>query len=1059
MRQFHNQQGLPFLGNVLSIDAAHPQESLANISQLYGMILDLARSILFKADCTGPIFKLKIGAERIFVASHELAKDLFDEEKFEKAVAGPLEEIRHGVKDGLFTAQPGEHNWEIAHRILMPAFGPLSIESMFNEMADVASQLVLKWARFGPDSAIDVTDDFTRLTLDSIALCAMGDRFNSFYHDDMHPFVKAMLGLLTGAGARARRPGFAPEMLYSKSNQQFHDDIDELQKVAKQLLDERRKNPTDKKDLLNAMIKGRDSKTGEQLPEEVIIRNMITFLIAGHETTSGLLSFLFYELLSNPEAYSSAQKEIDDVIGKQKITLELMSKLPYINACLRETLRLHPTAPGYKIKKGDVCVAVLPLIHRDATVYGEDAEAFKPERMLDEPFGKLPPHSWKPFGNGMRACIGRPFAWQEALLCVATLLQTFRFRLADPSYTLQIKTTLTIKPDNFHMKAELRDPDMIDELVGGIGASSTTGHKKQHKQHDTAEADPNAAPLLVLYGSNTGTCEALAQSLSSSAARHGYKAKVATMDSLASGMPKDIPAVIITASYEGQPPDNASHFCNWLEKADRKELEGVRYSVFGVGNKEWASTYQRIPTVVDSTLAEKGAERLADRFAADVTDGSDFDKFDKWQDEQFWPAMSKAFGEKGSSVEQSQSDASELKVEIDLQSRSNLLRQNMQVAEVRDTRLLTKPGVPRKRHIALNLPTGLTYKTGDYLAVLPHNPIENVRRVMRRLRLPWDATLKIEEGSATSLPTGIAIPVYDILSGMVELAQPATSRAVQIIAKTIPEETLSKELANRAGDESFQKNNISVLDILEEYPTAEFSIGQFLGAVSPMRVRQYSISSSPLEKVNVATLTWSVIDAPAKGRGEGRHFEGVSSNFLERLSPGDRVQISHRASRTGFGLPKDDESPIIIACAGTGLAPFRAFVAERALKKAAGKKVGAALLFYGLNAPDEDDMYREEFDAWEKAGVVDVRRAFTHASEKSCGARFVQDRIWHDRKDAIEMFKQNASLYLCGAGVVGTGIAEVMKKIRMEYHGCSEEEAAEWVSKLKGERYWADVFA
>ncbi|THZ09251.1 alpha/beta-hydrolase [Aureobasidium pullulans] len=217
------------------------------------MILDFARSILFKADCTGPIFKLKIGAERIFVASHELAKDLFDEEKFEKAVAGPLKEIRHGVKDGLFTAQPGEHNWEIAHRILMPAFGPLSIESMFNEMADVASQLVLK--------------------------CAMGDRFNSFYHDDMHPFVKAMLGLLTGAGARARRPGFAPEMLYSKSNRQFHDDIDELQTVAKQLLDERHKHPSDKKDLLNAMINGRDSKTGEQLPEEVIIRNMIAFLI------------------------------------------------------------------------------------------------------------------------------------------------------------------------------------------------------------------------------------------------------------------------------------------------------------------------------------------------------------------------------------------------------------------------------------------------------------------------------------------------------------------------------------------------------------------------------------------------------------------------------------------------------------------------------------------------------------------------------------------------------------------------------------------------------------
>ncbi|KAI5235172.1 putative P450 monooxygenase [Aureobasidium subglaciale] len=1049
--------GLPFLGNVLNIDAEHPQESLANIAQIYGTLIARQR----------PIFRLKLGAERVFVASHDLALDLFDENKFEKAVAGPLKEIRNGVKDGLFTANPGEHNWEIAHRILMPAFGPLSIGSMFGEMADVASQLVLKWARFGPQSTIDVTNDFTRLTLDSIALaaprylsylisprCAMGDRFNSFYHDDMHPFVKAMVGFLSGSGARARRPAFVPDMLYSKANQQYQDDIAELQTVAKELLNERRQHPTDKKDLLNAMIPRLEK--------------------GGHETTSGMLSFLFYELLSNPEAYSAAQKEVDDVIGKQKITLELLAKLPYLNACLRETLRLHPTAPGfalaakgdqvlggkYKIKSGEVCVALLTLIQRDTAVYGEDAEAFKPERMLDEPFGKLPPHAWKPFGNGMRACIGRPFAWQEALLCVSTLLQAFRFSLADPSYSLQIKSTLTIKPDKFFMKAELRDPDMIEELIGSIGGSSLQGRKAKKDRHqDNVEADPNADPLHILYGSNTGTCEALAQSLSSTATRHGYKPKVATLDSMATGLPKNDPVVVITASYEGQPPDNAAHFCNWLEKADKSDLDGVKFSVFGVGNKEWASTYQRIPKVVDSTLAKKGADRLVDRFEADVTDGSVFDKFDKWQDEQLWPAFEKSFGKKSSTQGASESDASELKVAIDYQTRSNLLRQNMQVAEVCDTRLLTRLGAPRKRHIALKLPTGLTYKTGDYLTVLPHNPIENVRRVMKRFGLPWDATLKIEEGSATSLPTGIAMPVYDILSGMVELAQPATSRAVQIIAKTIADKEKSEELASRAGDESFQKNNISVLDVLEQYPMAEFSIGQFLGAVPPMRVRQYSISSSPLEKENVATLTWSVIDAPAKGGVKGHRFEGVSSNFLERLSVGDHVQISHRASRTGFGLPKDDETHLLMACAGTGLAPFRAFVAERALKKAAGKKIGKAMLFYGLNAPDEDDMYREEFDAWEKEGVVDVRRAFTYASDQSHGCKFVQERLWHDREDAVEMFRQDAKLYLCGAGVVGNGIAEAMKKIRMDLKGDSEEEAAEFVANLKGERYWADVFS
>jgi cytochrome P450/NADPH-cytochrome P450 reductase len=113
--------------------------------------------------------------------------EVCDEKRFTKIVSGGLEQMRNGIKDGLFTAYPGEHNWEIAHRVLMPglwdylgmkedcwsvgtAFGPLSIRSMFDEMHDIASQLVVKWARFGSKERINVTDDFTRLTLDSIAL-------------------------------------------------------------------------------------------------------------------------------------------------------------------------------------------------------------------------------------------------------------------------------------------------------------------------------------------------------------------------------------------------------------------------------------------------------------------------------------------------------------------------------------------------------------------------------------------------------------------------------------------------------------------------------------------------------------------------------------------------------------------------------------------------------------------------------------------------------------------------------------------------------------------------
>lgn len=119
----------------------------------------------------GEIFKLSVvGNDRIYLSSYSLINEVFDETRFRKAVSAALKELRNVIGDGLFSAYYGEHNWEVAHRVLMPAFGPLSIHSMFDEMHDIASQLVIKWARFGPAERIDVTSDFTRLALDSIAL-------------------------------------------------------------------------------------------------------------------------------------------------------------------------------------------------------------------------------------------------------------------------------------------------------------------------------------------------------------------------------------------------------------------------------------------------------------------------------------------------------------------------------------------------------------------------------------------------------------------------------------------------------------------------------------------------------------------------------------------------------------------------------------------------------------------------------------------------------------------------------------------------------------------------
>ena len=147
-------------------------------------------------------------------------------------------------------------------------------------MYDIATQLVMKWARQGPNTPIVVTDDFTRLTLDTIALCAMGTRFNSFYHDEMHPFVEAMVGLLQGSGNRNLRPALLNSLPISE-NTKYWNDINFLRNLAQELVNARKNNPEDKKDLLNAMILGRDPHTGKGLSDDTIIDNMITFLIAG----------------------------------------------------------------------------------------------------------------------------------------------------------------------------------------------------------------------------------------------------------------------------------------------------------------------------------------------------------------------------------------------------------------------------------------------------------------------------------------------------------------------------------------------------------------------------------------------------------------------------------------------------------------------------------------------------------------------------------------------------------------------------------------------------------
>lgn len=213
------------------------------------------------------------GRSVVVVSSYDLVNEVCNEKRFKKDIRGVLEQVRSGVHDGLFTAWgPEEQNWGIAHRVLMPAFGPMPINDMFDDMHDIACQLAMKWARHGPAYPIKVTDDFTRLALDTLALCSMDYRFNSFYHDEMHPFIEAMGGFLVESGNRSRRP--FPAMFYREADRKYQQDIDIMRKTADDVLKFRKEHPSDRKDLLSAMMSGVDPKTGQKMTDESITDNL-----------------------------------------------------------------------------------------------------------------------------------------------------------------------------------------------------------------------------------------------------------------------------------------------------------------------------------------------------------------------------------------------------------------------------------------------------------------------------------------------------------------------------------------------------------------------------------------------------------------------------------------------------------------------------------------------------------------------------------------------------------------------------------------------------------------
>ncbi|TGJ85736.1 hypothetical protein E0Z10_g3030 [Xylaria hypoxylon] len=1033
-----------FTRNLPEMDPSFPISSLWRLAAVYGDI--------FKLDL--------VTRQAVVISSHELINEVMDESRFRKNPTGPLTELRALLGDGLFTAYWNEENWHRAHRILMPVFGPIQIRKMFPDMVE------------------------SELAFDMIGLCGYGYRFNSFYRDEIHPFAKDMAAALIEAGKRANRPA-VENYLRIKSAEELNNNIQSMWKLCDDLVAERKRNPKpEARDLLNTMLNSSDPQTGEKLSDENIRFNMVTLLVAGHETTSGTLSFLFYLLLKNPETYHKAQKEVDEVLGDGLLTLEHLPKFKYIEAAIRETMRfqgpigilnisaIEDTIIGgkYRVSANETIICSIQGLHRDRRVWGEDADVYRPERLLNGGWEKLPPNAWKPFGNGVRACIGRFFAEQEMIIATAMILQRFQVSMVNPSYELRLKSTLTVKPDGFKMRAVRRPgKSQMVGIPGGLSDVQVAADKAGHGGHEAVaklvEKGPTSQSLLILYGSNAGTCKYLAEDLETAARDRGFNPTVKTMDEGTEQLSKDVPVVIITPSYEGKPADNARKFVAWLEAGKPDSLKDVEYAVFGSGNSEWMNTFHRIPKLVDEVMPKLGAKRLIEAQFVDAKEDPT-GPWEDWRDE-----LLASFSGGPQSVA---ATTTELEVAIAKPETADMLAGNVvSTGLVKENRQIAGPEVgSAKKHMEIELPEGVTYEPGDYLVVLPTNAPDIVHRAASRFGLNLDDIVTVKGTSKAFLTSGGPSTVVEILGARVELGTPASKRQIEAIAKTAEgsEQRKLQDLISSEG--TFAKEvidkRLSVLDLLEDHPNAKLSFAAYLDMLRPLTPRQYSISSSPLAALSsqseLASLTYDVHSAPARS-GNGRLFQGVASTYLATRTPGSRIRCFVRHSNTGFHLPNDPSTPIIMIAAGTGLAPMRGFIQQRAcIAENNRNTLGPAFLYFGCRDYESDYLYADELRKWENLGAVQVRPAFSRRGPPSADGKgeykYTHERMWEEREELRDLFRQGAKVFVCGsASKLAKSTNEVTKRIwRAAFPDKSEEDAQQWLDGIREVRYVSDVF-
>lgn len=563
---------------------------------------------------------------------------------------------------------------------------------------------------------------------------------------------------------------------------------------------------------------------------------------------------------------------------------------------------------------------------------------------------------------------------------------------------------------------------------------------------DAAGQQPAAAPaaepareqLTILYGSETGNAERVAQQAAEAAAARDIPARVLDMaDYKARELRDERLLLVVTATHgEGDPPDPAADFYEFVHGRKAPKLNDAKFAVLALGDSSYEHFCQT-GRDFDARLEALGAERLTERLECDV----DFEEAaSAWiasaldaYSEHVEARPAAPAGDNVVAFSSSARPAPEPAYD----------RNNPFPAEVLENLVLNGRGSEREtRHVELSLEgSGLDYTPGDVLGVIAPNRDETVDALVEALALDPEQAVAAPGGERS---------LREALKHDYEIT-PLTPGFVRAWAEHVGDASLQALTADDARAELMQfLAGRDVADVVSDYPSSAIDAATFVGMLRKLTPREYSIASSLAANPDEVHLTVAAVRYESRGRPR----YGVASTHLADLAePGEQVEVFVRRNKH-FRLPDDPAAPVIMVGPGTGVAPFRAFMQEREINGADG----ASWLFFGSPRMRTDFLYQTEWQRWLADGVlhrIDV--AFSRDQQSKV---YVQDRMRERGKELYGWLEQGAHFYVCGdAERMAPDVHAALLEIVQQHGGRSEESAAEYVKQLqRDKRYQRDVY-